>query len=1405
MDRTFRDKKNNSFLVVDGDTVADNKGNRLRLGNINAREVDKIVEGDDGYEFKRGEVGGESQANAVAKIISDGGFNVVDYTGNYDDFDRQIINLFNDKGESLETKLVSSGVVDVTPYTSEEAVIAKRERELYEAAIGKEKDPVNDLGDAIANEIDQEGLVFKTKAITERFYDPEIHSGVRYRDNNRTIDNQAKGLGGAIATSWDQGWDGVKEGLWGYVEAIGQTSGAEMLENLGEAGVANARRRMVDAPEVVLDYQDVDDVWSGFEYVLNNAAMSAPYLVATFGAAAAAVPTAAIAGPVAGGVTAVAPISFIYAGHTWNEMEGEKGIPQFLAASVAGVAAATVERLGMKALIKPADVLSKKGIQELTKAYAKKNKIGLSDARNIVLNTAKQEQASLIKGGLLRGKPSDIANFSGQSVLKAAGAGALTESGTEILQEGIQAATAGLMSDKDYTSDELVNRFINAGLAGGVLGSGFSTAGNVYSQGQNKLLKTELEKGSTDRFRVIEQAAIRDRQTTNTTDRRPSNVENNIEQHDRDAAIEGFDYEENKYDFANKAQTDENEKRGIKNFFANNDDLSDYIDAITTGFGKLVKAAESSAIDFNKLVQSKVGLDIFSRIGQMTTGVYHAGMNFKQANDQLISDLKTFVDEKAIAKDFGFKTINTKNAIEISKKVRAFGRSGGFENYELMLLEQQGAYDAADSYVLGDRSADTVGTLRDLGLDTDAKIREYYTRAKKFPKGKVPFEALGVSSIIEANKLYTAAKQIKNAYDAAWNATNDEYKKANGKELAYRSDYWWRHQGFDHAKVRANPAAFKEWLARVDPSLDVEAIYQNIANRGANGIQSEYSLVNGVKWRPWSFTEMSANITDQDGFTDWSNDNIFETLNKTQVEAAKYNSTTKYFGEGGSKLSKLFKDLEKEGVLSKEEIEKFAWYTKAIIDSSHGNFRRIENPRWAAINNYLTSWSIFAGLPLSTISSIPETAMVYFKVKDNAEFQQATSRMMQEIASAWDKALRAEVKLSEKQLELSGLPEDANTVVNRLATGERDVSFVRAHEAFFRSVGIKQFTQFQRRMNAAFAVDTVKAGMNRLEYAPKKADGTFDIDKFNEIELRTYLDLSDLGIDVQLLYDYFSETEELYRDQLFDITDGRNVEANTVEYIRSPSQREQATRKLARKEGIQGDAVWRRSQEIQDDINEQIQTAIYRFVNERIQNPQSANRPLFFQDPHYQLFTQFNGFISTFTANVVPKLWRDQLAKGNPKVKYDAFALIVTMIALGAASQYIKDLIKFGQSSPYLNEVGYVQRALYSSGVIGQYERVIDVVNPLYPQRGEGLEWMFNTVLGEAGPSARNIETVLTSTGLALQGETERAASNILRVAPYVGPVTSARRSGADILHGENPLKGVELPDSTDIISALLK
>ena len=118
--------------------------------------------------------------------------------------------------------------------------------------------------------------------------------------------------------------------------------------------------------------------------------------------------------------------------------------------------------------------------------------------------------------------------------------------------------------------------------------------------------------------------------------------------------------------------------------------------------------------------------------------------------------------------------------------------------------------------------------------------------------------------------------------------------------------------------------------------------------------------------------------------------------------------------------------------------------------------------------------------------------------------------------------------------------------------------------------------------------------------------------------------------------------------------------------------------------------------------------------------------------------------------------------------------MIVMMIALGGASQYLKDLLKFGQPSPYLDTKGYIQRAVYSSGIMGQYERLADLAVPLYPERSDGAaDWLFNAMIGESGPTVRNLTKVVDATNNLLQGETERAVSKFAGVTPGVGPFTS--------------------------------
>ena len=200
--------------------------------------------------------------------------------------------------------------------------------------------------------------------------------------------------------------------------------------------------------------------------------------------------------------------------------------------------------------------------------------------------------------------------------------------------------------------------------------------------------------------------------------------------------------------------------------------------------------------------------------------------------------------------------------------------------------------------------------------------------------------------------------------------------------------------------------------------------------------------------------------------------------------------------------------------------------------------------------------------------------------------------------------------------------------------------------------------------------------------------------------------------------------------------------------------------------------------------------ATYNFINVAVALPGAANRPLIYQDPRFALFTQFQGFIATFTANQIPKLWGEYVKRGTPAMKYNAFATMTTMIMLGFASQYLKDLIKYAfdeeepktGANPHLEKAEYIQRGIRASGLFGTGERVLDLAFPIYEQRSKGPgDWAWNQVSGES-PAISYAERLLKAGSGAAEGDFNKAAYNVLKATPGLGPLTSIDKGLANLI-----------------------
>jgi hypothetical protein len=105
-------------------------------------------------------------------------------------------------------------------------------------------------------------------------------------------------------------------------------------------------------------------------------------------------------------------------------------------------------------------------------------------------------------------------------------------------------------------------------------------------------------------------------------------------------------------------------------------------------------------------------------------------------------------------------------------------------------------------------------------------------------------------------------------------------------------------------------------------------------------------------------------------------------------------------------------------------------------------------------------------------------------------------------------------------------------------------------------------------------------------------------------------------------------------------------------------------------------------------------------------------------------------------------------------------------------SQGIKDELKYGDTSPYLTDNQKIQRAIYSSGLLGTTERVIgsNFLFPLYGERTDGaVDFAWDNVAGEAAATG-TIERAYGMLSSAITGDDEKFMRSFYGSLPFVAP-----------------------------------
>ncbi len=1165
-----------------------------------------------------------------------------------------------------------------------------------------------------------------------------------------------------MTVAWETGWNSVAQSAYALADMLGEKTDWEAAENFGEAGMRRAQARMGDNGKIITDYKDVDGFLTAVEFLGTNAAMSLPYMAASGGAA--------LLAPVTGGLSYLAPVS-LYTGNTWSEMEGDN--KSATVAIGAGVLQAALDKIGINLIFKQG-ITPKAMYKDALTALTSRGMDSV-DAQKLLLTATRKELAGFA------GDAAKVARqqITGKAIFKDLATrgliGGTGEGATEAMQEATAYLGATLGSDKVFDYNELTDRMIAASIAGTSLGTAFAVPGAAVNAGawadvavrqlpaEAKRLSEEGAQAEAERkangeiayqeARAFKIQEYKDRQKVTGVKVQPDMavVREFAEQAriagSRVKSIEEKQQERNK-ELAERKEADPNYKPV---------DLDDRTEA-------------------NRKTKSERTLG--ETIGEMFAS---APALWRRSIDYIIpAEVKRVsASARELATQFGggLQKIFSGADFEMAKRNRV-------SIYRNMLQNPDDFYNImGNGKVLSQKEIDTLSDDIYKRLQAAVDSDGNYDPNLLNTTGLNPQQAAAID---------TLAQQMNMTADAMY---NDQV--AAGGDLGQRKNYLHRYKTLNKVAVQKNRNAFEALLVQTYPQIspgDAKILVDEILNSDTITDIDEAGAVAGIEFVkgfdvtkggivPGSHRSNTLGMSDKVGadgeliFKEFMEQDIYKNIQHSIKSAARFTAHRDFIGKNGEKIAFLLDKMQAEGVPA-AEVNRIAKLMKDYLNAESGNYKRPTSDMGKmliGIQKNLMFLTTIGTLGMAAVSSLPElalssralTAEQIFKRKGSSSNDTSLQNFGKELASGLGAAIKQTGSVITRREQALGnidpttgvpfasrsrgqalrreLGYDAWELGAATVTGvsEMNPSHQRFYEIFFKATGLTGFTNMTRSMRAAISADYIFDHVNII--VDQRTSGEV---KTNEVQ-QSEEALRNIGINVDDMVMLFTESRK--RDAVGDTRTEEQIEADD---------------KL-----------------MQDNIR----IGSMNFIDDAVALPGVANRPLIYQDPRFFLFTQFQGFIATFTANHIPKLWGEYVKRGTPAMKYNAFALMATMIMMGFASQYLKDLIKYGGldedeyktgKNPHLETEEYIQRGIRSSGLLGVGERVLDQFFPIYEQRsGNAGEWLWNTTTGEA-PATGTLKRIGRAVGKVATGDFAGGAQEGSRLIPAVGVTGGFSRVG---------------------------
>jgi hypothetical protein len=528
--------------------------------------------------------------------------------------------------------------------------------------------------------------------------------------------------------------------------------------------------------------------------------------------------------------------------------------------------------------------------------------------------------------------------------------------------------------------------------------------------------------------------------------------------------------------------------------------------------------------------------------------------------------------------------------------------------------------------------------------------------------------------------------------------------------------------------------------------------------------------------------------------------NTFANIDSIKDHMASAIMRKKYIGDGGSVIGKLLVKAFDNGEFgdpkepsTRQSFNKAATEVKAWVDIQNGNFHSLDDyPIYKKIMGWTTVLAMLSSLGKAALSSQTEVAMSvlgtqaeHINKQVSTYVKELASEIKSEVTSFSSftaslvgiNALRSIPKLTiQKELDRlnedlykeNNSPQDIQNIQNKIEElyqrqfnrnlfhelgfkeagynaqskfEHDDVNQRKAMSLFVRVIGLEAQTDALRLAALSVGADVMLTHLSLLKgINPAERDVAFATGNgLTKEQQQAVTELQKYGMNINAVLDILDIAPDL-NPLSRDFIEGPNYLDERIQYL-----------------------------------NENIKTSLSNFVDSKVVNPQAHNLPKYFHDPRLRLVTSMGRFMAAAHAIILPRLYRDYILNGNAGMRYQAFSVIVSTLITGHLMNMLKDMLAYGEDNPYIKtKVKQAQRTLNASGLLGQFEKVVDTLSPLYPtSKGpnittDPLAWGVSKATG-ISPQAAWAKKAIGGAVDVSMGDTAKGVKSLVRAAPLAG------------------------------------